>query len=57
MNPPRSMSTIEAAQCVNAFRPKIVYPYHYRGSNLQELVDGLKGVPVEIRIRKLEGES
>ena len=57
MNPPRSMSTIEAAQCVNAFRPKIVYPYHYRGSNLQEFVDGLKGVPVEIRIRKLEGES
>ena len=49
MNPPRTMSTIEGAQCVAAFRPKIVYPYHYRGSNLQEFTDALKGVPVEIR--------
>jgi L-ascorbate metabolism protein UlaG (beta-lactamase superfamily) len=56
MNPPRTMSTVEGAQCVAAFRPKIVYPYHYRGSNLQEFTDSLKGVPVEIRIRKLEGE-
>ena len=56
MNPPRTMSTIEGAQCVAAFRPKIVYPYHYRGSKLQEFTDALKGVPVEIRIRKLEGE-
>jgi L-ascorbate metabolism protein UlaG (beta-lactamase superfamily) len=56
MNPRRIMSAIEAAQCVNAIRPKVVYAYHYRGANLQEFVDGLKGVPVEIRLRKLEGE-
>jgi L-ascorbate metabolism protein UlaG (beta-lactamase superfamily) len=56
MNPPRTMTTGEAAQCVGAFRPKIVYPYHYRGSNLQEFCDALKGLPVDIRIRKLEGE-
>jgi len=56
MNPPRTMSTVEAAGCVAAFRPKIVYPYHYRGSKLQEFTAALQGAPVEIRIRKLEGE-
>jgi len=57
MNPPRTMSTTEAAECVKAFRPKIVYPYHYRGSKIEEFVDGVKGTPgIEIRVRKLEGE-
>jgi L-ascorbate metabolism protein UlaG (beta-lactamase superfamily) len=57
MNPPRTMSTIEAAGCAKAFRPKIVYPYHYRGSKTEEFANALKGVPgVEVRLRKLEGE-
>ncbi len=56
MNPPRTMSTGEAAQCVKAFRPAIVYPYHYRGSNTQEFADALRGMPIEVRLRKLEGE-
>jgi hypothetical protein len=29
MNPPRTMSTLEAAGCAKAFHPQIVYPYHY----------------------------
>lgn len=58
MNPPRTEPPAEAAECVKAFKPKIVYPYHYRGSNLQEFSDPLKGTPgVEVRIRKLEGEQ
>ena len=57
MNPPRSMSTSEAAECVKAFRPKIVYPYHYRGSKTEEFANALKGSPqIEVRLRKLEGE-
>lgn len=56
MNPPRTMSTREAAECVKAFKPKIVYPYHYRGSNLAEFTEPLKGLPIEVRLRKLEGE-
>ena len=57
MNPPRTESTLEAAECTKAFKPKIVYPYHYRGSNTQEFADALKNTPgVEIRLRKLEGE-
>jgi L-ascorbate metabolism protein UlaG (beta-lactamase superfamily) len=57
MNPPRTMPPAEAAACVDAFRPKIVYPYHYRGQNTQEFADALKNTPgVEVRLRKLEGE-
>ena len=57
MNAPRTMTPKEAAGCVQAFRPKIVYPYHYRGQNVQEFADGVKGLPgVEVRLRKLEGE-
>jgi L-ascorbate metabolism protein UlaG (beta-lactamase superfamily) len=57
MNPPRTMSTVEAAGCAKAFRPKIVYPYHYRGSKPEEFASALQGVPgVEVRLRKLEGE-
>lgn len=52
MNLPYTMPTSEAAECVKAFKPKIVYPYHYRGQNLQELADALKGTAgVEVRIR------
>jgi L-ascorbate metabolism protein UlaG (beta-lactamase superfamily) len=57
MNPPRTMPTAEAAACVQAFRPKIAYAYHYRGQNTQEFADALKNTPgVEVRLRKLEGE-
>ena len=57
MNPPRTMSTLEAAEAAKAFHPKIVYPYHYRGQNTQEFAEALKNTPgVEVRLRKLEGE-
>jgi L-ascorbate metabolism protein UlaG (beta-lactamase superfamily) len=57
MNPPRTMPTAEAAACVKEFRPKIVYPYHYRGQNTQEFADALKNTSgIEVRLRKLEGE-
>ena len=57
MNPPRTMSPLEAAGCVKAFKPKIVYPYHYRGAKPADFADALKDTPgVEVRLRKLEGE-
>ena len=56
MNPPRTMPPAEAATCVKEFRPKIVYPYHYRGQNTQEFADALKNTGIEVRLRKLEGE-
>jgi L-ascorbate metabolism protein UlaG (beta-lactamase superfamily) len=57
MNPPRTESTTEAAECAKAFKPKIVYPYHYRGSKIEEFADALKNTHgIEVRLRKLEGE-
>ena len=35
MNLPYTMAPDEAAECVNAFHPKVVYPYHSRGTDLQ----------------------
>jgi L-ascorbate metabolism protein UlaG (beta-lactamase superfamily) len=52
MNVPYTMPPSEAAACVKAFQPKIVYPYHYRGSNLDEFRTALADQKnVEIRIR------
>ena len=53
MNLPYTMTPEEAAGCVAAFRPRIVYPYHYRGSDLSKFQEGLAGQPgVEVRLRE-----
>ena len=51
MNLPYTMPPAEAAECVKAFKPAIVYPYHYRGSNLDEFVSALKGTGIDVRVR------
>lgn len=51
MNLPYTMPPREAAALVKAMKPRIVYPYHYRGSNLQEFADALRGERIEVRIR------
>ena len=45
MNLPYTMPPDEAADCVKAFKPKIVYPYHYRGPDPKEFADGAQGQP------------
>jgi len=53
MNLPYTMPPSEAAACVRQFRPKVVYPYHFRGSDVQQFTDALRSTPgVEVRIRK-----
>jgi L-ascorbate metabolism protein UlaG (beta-lactamase superfamily) len=52
MNLPYTMPVEEAAACVKVFQPKIVYPYHYRGSDLKAFEGALKGQPVEVRLRE-----
>ena len=52
MNLPYTMPPAEAAECISAFKPKNVYPYHYRGSNLDELKSALapeKDIDVRVR--------
>ncbi|APR77053.1 Metal-dependent hydrolase [Minicystis rosea] len=58
MNLPYTMPPKEAAECVNAFKPKVLFPYHYavpggESSNLDDLkaaIDPKAGV--EVRLRK-----
>ena len=45
MNLPYTMPPEEAAECVAAFKPKIVYPYHYRGSDLSVFTRALESHP------------
>ncbi len=52
MNLPYTMPPEEAADAVKAFHPKIVIPYHYRGSDLTVFEKSLQGSGIEVR--KLE---
>jgi L-ascorbate metabolism protein UlaG (beta-lactamase superfamily) len=52
MNLPYTMTVDQAARAVLTFKPKIVYPYHYRGSDLskfKELVGTNPGIEVRLR--------
>jgi L-ascorbate metabolism protein UlaG (beta-lactamase superfamily) len=51
MNLPYTMTPEEAADAVRAFRPKVAYPYHYRGSDGKAFEKALEGSSVEVRIR------
>jgi len=52
MNLPYTMTVDQAASAVREFKPKIVYPYHYRGSDVEKfkkLVGEHSGVEVRLR--------
>ncbi len=57
MNLPYTMDIDQAASAVLEFKPKIVYPYHYRGQNGLNDVEGFKKLvdagksKVEVRLR------
>ena len=50
MNLPFTMTPEEAADAVRAFHPKIVYPYHYRGSDTQAFKQSLDGSGIDVRL-------
>ena len=50
MNLPYTMPPAEAADCVKAFKPAIVYPYHFQGQKTEEFEAALKGSGVEVRV-------
>ncbi len=57
MNLPYTMSVAKAADAIREFKPKIVYPYHYRSGNgskadlneLKRLVGADSGVEIRAR--------
>jgi L-ascorbate metabolism protein UlaG (beta-lactamase superfamily) len=50
MNLPYTMPPDEAADAVKAFHPKIVIPYHHKGSDLAVFQKGLEGTGIEVRL-------
>lgn len=50
MNLPYTMPPDEAAAAVKAFRPKMVLPYHYHGSDLNVFKKDLEGTGIDVRI-------
>jgi len=50
MNLPYTMPPEEAADAVKAFHPKIVIPYHYRGSDPSVFQKALAGTGIEVRL-------
>ncbi|MGD8740161.1 MAG: MBL fold metallo-hydrolase [Desulfobacterales bacterium] len=55
MNLPYTMTPEMVADAARAFKPKILYPYHYGKTDPLKLVELMKDTPqVEIRIRKME---
>jgi L-ascorbate metabolism protein UlaG (beta-lactamase superfamily) len=55
MNLPYTMTPEMVADAVRAFRPAILYPYHYGSTDTNELLKLLEGTPeTEVRIRKLK---
>jgi len=55
MNLPYTMTPEMVAEAAKAFRPKILYPYHYSltdPSKLVELMKGTKGIEVRVRNMK-----
>jgi L-ascorbate metabolism protein UlaG (beta-lactamase superfamily) len=51
MNQPYTMTPDEAAAAVLAFKPRIVYPYHDRGTDVAAFEKALEGSGIEVRIR------
>jgi L-ascorbate metabolism protein UlaG (beta-lactamase superfamily) len=54
MNLPYTMSPEMVADAAKAFRPKILYPYHYGNTDTDEIVTLLKDeAGIEVRIREM----
>ncbi len=50
MNLPYTMTPDEAAAAVKTFKPKIVYPYHYKGQDPAVFQKDLAGSGIEVRL-------
>jgi L-ascorbate metabolism protein UlaG (beta-lactamase superfamily) len=54
MNQPYTMTPAQAASAAKAFRPQILYPYHFGETNAAELRDLLENEKgIEVRLRRM----
>jgi L-ascorbate metabolism protein UlaG (beta-lactamase superfamily) len=54
MNLPYTMTPAMVADAALAFRPKILYPYHFGETDTNEIINLLKDSGITVRIRKLK---
>ena len=55
MNQPYTMTPAQVAAAAKAFRPSVLYPYHFDDTDVSELVNLLKGESdIEVRIRQMK---
>jgi L-ascorbate metabolism protein UlaG (beta-lactamase superfamily) len=55
MNLPYTMTPEMVADAAKAFKPKILYPYHFGETDTSKVVSLLKGIPeIEVRIRRMK---
>ncbi|MBI4650260.1 MBL fold metallo-hydrolase [Candidatus Desantisbacteria bacterium] len=55
VNLPYTMTPEMAADAAEAFKPKVLYPYHYAGTDINRIAALLKNhKEIEVRIRKME---
>ena len=55
MNLPYTITPEMVAYAVNAFKPRVLYPYHYGDTDASKLVDLLKNNDhTEVRIRRMQ---
>jgi L-ascorbate metabolism protein UlaG (beta-lactamase superfamily) len=54
MNLPYTMTPEMVADAAKAFKPKILYPYHYGDTNTDKIIKLLDGSGIEVRIRSLK---
>jgi L-ascorbate metabolism protein UlaG (beta-lactamase superfamily) len=54
MNLPYTMTPEMVADAARAFKPKILYPYHYGETNTDEIIKLLKDSGIDVRIRDLK---
>ncbi len=54
MNLPYTMTPEMVADAARAFKPKILYPYHYGETDTKKIIDLMKGSGIEVRIRELK---
>jgi L-ascorbate metabolism protein UlaG (beta-lactamase superfamily) len=55
MNLPYTMTPEMVADAARAFKPKVLYPYHYGETDTSEIVKLLeKDTDIEVRIRRMK---
>ena len=51
MNVPYTMTPEEAAAAARSFNPRIVYPYHYRGTDVTAFQKAVADTGIQVRTR------